>query len=232
MTMTIDKRRTYYLLLDVETSCGLDAPTVYDLGFAITDRQGTIYHSESFIIEETFDNADEMKTAYYAKKIPMYLEGLQTGAFTKVKWLDAIAKMNEMATLYNTKFVCAYNLAFDKRALGMTHKKLGNVGKVLAPTLSGIKELCIWGMACETIFSQKTYGSVATAQSWVSDVGNYKTNAECAYRYITGDHLFVEEHTGLADVVIEAKIMAQAFRQNKKLSKGVIAMPWKIPNKK
>lgn len=229
--MKIDKRKHYHLLIDVETTGGLAKPLIYDLGFAITDKQGKIYEEKSFVIEEIFQDGenDLMETAYYAEKIPHYQEGLRTGLFEKIKWADALKVMNSLAEKYRTKTVAAYNLAFDKRAIELTHKFLGNEGKVLTLPM---KMLCIWGMACETIFSQKTYGVVATQEGWVSDTGNYKTNAEVAYRYITGQNDFEEEHTGLEDVRIEAKIMADCYRQNKKMSRGIIPHPWRIPNKK
>ena len=77
--------------------------------------------------------------------------------------------------------------------------------------------MCIWCLACEVLYTQKTFGRVATRNGWVSEVGNLRTTAEVGHRYITGNVDFEEEHTGLEDVLIEIGIMAYAFRQNKKL---------------
>lgn len=226
--MKIDKRKHYHLLLDVETTGNFKTPLIYDLGLAIVDKQGNIYEERSFVIEEIFTNKDLMLSAYFYDKMPLYQEGLKTGKFTMVKWLQAIKEMNRLANQYHTRTVSAYNLAFDSKAMTKTNKRLGYQGKVLDRPM---KPLCIWGMACETIFSQATYGKIATEQGWVSDAGNYRTNAEVAYRYMTGKYNFKEEHTGLEDVRIEAKIMADCYRQNKKMSRGIIQHPWRIPNK-
>lgn len=224
----IDRRRHYHLLLDVETTGSFETPLIYDLGLAIVDKQGKIYEERSFVIEEIYTNRDLMLSAYFYSKMPLYREGLKTGKFIMVKWLQAIEEMNKLANLYKTKTVAAYNLAFDSKAMTKTHRRLGYQGKILNRPM---KTLCIWGMACQTIFSQKTYSKVATEQGWVSNAGNYRTNAEVAYKYITGNYNFEEEHTGLEDVRVEAKIMADCYRQNKKMSKGIIQHPWRIPNK-
>ena len=76
--------------------------------------------------------------------------------------------------------------------------------------------MCIWCLACEVLYTQKTFGKVAIRNNWVSEVGNFRTTAEVGHRYITGNIDFEEEHTGLEDVLIEIGIMAYAFRQNKK----------------
>jgi hypothetical protein len=82
------------------------------------------------------------------------------------------------------------------------------------------------------LFTQKTYQKVARREGWVSQAGNVKTSAEMAFRYITGDYNFIEEHKGLSDVLIEAQILAKCIRQKKKVKSGVLVMPWKIPNQK
>jgi len=225
--MKVDKRKKYHLLIDVETAGGLENPLVYDLGFAITDKKGDILESRSFLIKEIFNNSQLMSTAYYAEKIPIYKKGLKEGKFSLVSWPVAIGTMNRIAEKFNVKVVAAYNLAFDKNAMTNTHKHLKYTGKVLSKKM---EQLCLWGLACETIFCQKSYSKVAISNGWVSKAGNMRTNAEVAYRYITGNYDFKEEHTGLSDVQIEAQIMADCFRQHKKISKGIIDRPWKIPN--
>ena len=127
----IDKRKHYHLLVDVETTGNLKTPLIYDLGLAIVDKQGKIHEERSFVIEEIFTNKDLMLSAYFYNKMPLYEEGLKTGKFTMVKWLQAIEEMNRLANLYETKTVAAYNLAFDSRAMTKTHERLGYQGKVL-----------------------------------------------------------------------------------------------------
>ena len=58
------------------------------------------------------------------------------------------------------------------------------------------------------------------------------TNAECAYRYITKNYEFEEQHTGLADVEIECQILAKCIAQKQKHESGIIAHPWRIVQKR
>ena len=74
--------RKYYLVLDVETANSTDDPLVYDLGYAVCDRRGRIYESASLLVSDIFfDEASLMSSAYYAAKIPQYLEGIDRAAF-------------------------------------------------------------------------------------------------------------------------------------------------------
>lgn len=232
----IDKRKKYIMVVDVETAGNFASPQVYDFGFAVTDKKGNIYESRSFVISEIFDNKRLMDTAYYAKKIPMYIEGLETGKFTKVDMMTARAEFLRLMEEYDIKTISAYNLMFDMKALKSTFSTLGYGGKFLPVEnryhKDNIDLLCIWSFACEVLFTQKTYSRIATKEGWLTKAGNMLTNAECAYRYITRDYTFVEEHTGLADVEIECQILAKCVAQKQKHNSGIIAHPWRIPNKK
>ena len=74
----IDRRKSYYMVFDTETSNGLDDPIVYDIGFAIVDKKGNVYEAKSFVIYETFCKMkDLMQSAYYADKIPNYIEQIE-----------------------------------------------------------------------------------------------------------------------------------------------------------
>ena len=63
------------MVVDVETAGQFGNSLVYDIGYAIADKQGNIYETRSFIIKEIFYNVELMSSAYYARKIPMYLKG-------------------------------------------------------------------------------------------------------------------------------------------------------------
>ena len=69
-----------FIVIDTETANSIDDPIVYDIGGAIHDKKGNVYETFSFVIYETFVGMkDVMKSAYYAKKIPMYEEQLKSG---------------------------------------------------------------------------------------------------------------------------------------------------------
>ena len=230
----IDKRRNYIMVVDVETAGGLDNPLVYDIGYAITDKQGNIYETRSFIIEEIFYNRPLMTSAYYSEKVPKYLKDIANGTRTVVPFLEMRDDFIALAEKYNIKTLGAYNLMFDTRALTNTIRNITKEprAKFLPRALKDVKMMCIWCLACEVLYTQKTFGRVAIRNGWVSEVGNFRTTAEVGHRYITGNTDFEEEHTGLEDVLIEIGIMAYAFRQNKKRIGGVFENPWRIPNQK
>lgn len=216
------------LVLDVETAGGFQEKLVYDLGFAVVLPNGEIVESYSFIIEEIFGNQELMSSAYYAEKIPAYNMEIAQGFHDVVPFRYALDKMKEVIKAHDLQTVAAYNLAFDLDAIWKTSKALlgFNYG------FKGMERLCIWSFACEVLFTQTTYQKVAMRQGWHSEAGNLCTSAEHAYRYITGNYQFIEQHTGLADVEIEAEILAKCIRQKKKHKSGILTMPWKLANTK
>lgn len=230
----IDRRKSYIMVVDVETAGGFDNPLVYDIGYVITDKQGNIYETRSFIIKEIFSNKQLMTSAYYSEKIPKYLKDISEGTRTLVPFLEMRDDFIALAEKYNIKTIAAYNLIFDTKALTNTIRYITKESraKFLPRSLKNVKMMCIWCLACEVLYTQKSFARIAIRNGWVSECGNLKTTAEVGYRYITDDINFEEEHTGLEDVLIEVKIMAYALRQHKKRIGGVFLNPWKIPNKK
>jgi hypothetical protein len=226
----INSRKNYILVLDVETAGGLENPLVYDIGYAVTDKQGNIYESRSYIISEIFDDKNLMNSAYYAEKVPMYKKDIAEGKRTVVSFeemrLDLLTLMKE----YNIDTISAYNLNFDKRALSNTMKYITGYKKFLTADFKNVKMLCIWSLACEVLYTQKTFRKVAESQGWVTEKGNLRTSAEIGHRYINLDFDFEESHTGLEDVFIEIGIMEKCFRQKKSYKSGILPNPWRIPN--
>lgn len=225
----IDHRKSYFVVLDVETANMVDDPLCYDVGFAVCDKKGNIYESYSYLTYDIFClEKDLMKTAYYSKKIPMYEEGIKKGIFrianlTTIRW-----KIKDLMDKYNTNIVAAYNAYFDRNALNSTLRYITKSEyRWFLPY--GTKVYCIWSMACQTIFQQKSFVKFAVDNNLISKSGNIRTSAEVAYAYITNNPEFEENHTGLKDVEIEAKIMAKCFRQHKKMKKTIDRWCWRIP---
>ena len=72
---------------------------------------------------------------------------------------------------------------------------------------------------------------IAESFGWVSPKGNIKTGAEFAYRFCSGDHGFIEDHTALSDCVIEVEILRQCFKTKKKIPYNVYnRAPWRLVN--
>ena len=225
-------KKQFFLVLDVETANSTNDALVYDIGFAVCDRKGEIYDCASFIVSDIYDGEkDLMDTAYYAKKLPQYEDGLKNQMFEKVSFYTARQRIKEVLQKYNIEAVCAYNAGFDTRALNTTQRWLTK-SKYRWFLPYGTKVFCIWNMACQVICTQKKYVKFCLDNGFISKSGNIRTSAETVYAYIKKWEDFEESHTGFQDVLIEVQIMAHCFRQHKKMNKNINKYCWRIPQKK
>lgn len=223
MASKIDRRKSYFLTIDTETANSLDDPIVYDIGGAIHDKQGKVYETFSFVIYETFVQcADLMQTAYYAEKIPMYREQLDKGDRRMVRWNTARLVIAELCKRYEVKAIIAHNARFDVRAVNTTERWFSS-SKYRYFLPYGIPVWDTLTMARETICKQKTYRNWAIANNYMVQ-NRPRANAEVLYKYITNNNEFTEEHTGLADVLIEKEIFVRCMAQHKKMNK--LPMGW------
>lgn len=224
MTNKIDRRKAYYLTIDTETANSLDDPIVYDIGGAIHDKQGKVYETFSFVIYETFVQcADLMQTAYYADKIPMYREQLRDGSRRMVRWNTARKVIAYLCKKYDVKAIIAHNARFDVRAVNTTERWFSS-SKYRYFLPFGIPVWDTLTMAKDTICKQKTYIHWAQENGYCKKDGTPRATAEILYKYITCDNDFIEEHTGLADVMIEYKIFVRCMMQHKKMNR--LPMGW------
>lgn len=224
--------KKYYLVLDVETANSTEDALVYDLGYVVCDKKGNIYEADSFIVSDIFfEEADLMKSAYYATKIPKYLEGIKARAFNVVTFKQAREQLLNAIKKYKVEAVCAYNANFDYTALNTTQRWLTK-SKYRFFLPYGTKVYCIWHMACQLICTQKAYIKFCLENGFVSPSGNIKTSAETVYAYMTNNADYDENHTGLEDVLIETKILAKCFSQHKRMEKNINRFCWRIPQTK
>lgn len=129
-------KKKMYLVLDTETatlpfvkemnedtkkSVAIAKPLVYDIGWAMIDRQGNEYLRRNYLVQETFFVPSVFNTAYYREKRPIYMEMLARGEIEVKNW-DEIAAIL-LDDMSKCDFVCAYNAAFDfKKAIPFTEK--------------------------------------------------------------------------------------------------------------
>lgn len=227
--MKVDRRKAYKMVLDVETAGNIGRPMVYDLGFAVCDKKGNILVKYSFAIKEIFDNKKLMDTAYYACKVPGYIERIEKGEMLKVSFLEAREVFLKAMEVYRIDTICAYNLMFDMRALKATSEKIFGKGKrFLTNDYKDVDLLCIWSFACEVLYSRPSYLTFIDKYDFYTEKGNPLTSAEIGYRYLTKDPSFVEEHRGIEDVEIECQILAKCIAQKQKHESGIIGSPWSL----
>lgn len=229
--MKIDRRKKYIIVLDVETTnnqIGVKgAPNdglVYDLGFTVADKQGNVYAKRSFAIKEIFDWKELMDTAYYKNKLPKYYEKIRRGEMKKVSIWEARKSIKSAMEYFNITEVYAFNANFDYTTLNNTVRYLS--GSACRWFFKYGTKICdIWHIACQTLGLQKTFQweNVRNAN------GNLITNAERMYAYLSQDFDFEEEHTGLADALIETQILARCFKTHKSIDKSINRACWRIP---
>jgi len=219
--------RNVIAVIDTET-VGLEGH-VYDIAWCITDKRGNIAVERNWLVEENFTDPTKMMGAFYAgKTFTHYAPMLQAGTITMRPWAEILGQLRADFLCYGVQTVSAYNAGFDLRVIDQTH---GDLTGAEFDLFDGLQILDIWQFACETKLQQKSYARIARALGWVSPAGNIKTGAEFAYRFVCGDHSFIEDHTALSDAQIEVAILAECFRQKKAVPYGVInAQPWRLVN--
>ena len=217
--MKIDRRKNYIVVLDTETANSLENPLVYDIGWAIVDKYGKVYRKRSFVNREIFFLENElMKSSYYAEKLPIYYKRIANGETTVANW-QTIKKIlwQDMAE-FETNIVSAHNARFDYSATATTQRWL---------TKSAYRYFFPYGtevwdtlkMARDVIGKMPTYRKWCEVNGYICRNGQLKMTAEVLYRFISGNENFDEEHTGLADVLIEKDILAYCYRQHKPMRK-------------
>ena len=225
-------KKKFYLVLDVETANSLEDALVYDIGYAVIDNKGHIYTTASYVVRDIFiKEKDLMQTAYYAEKIPMYWDEIKKHNFIVSDFYTVRRDLCDTIKQYNIKTVCAYNAHFDYTALNTTERWVTK-SKYRYFLPYGIEVNCIWHMACQVICTQKKYIRWCIENNYVSPSGNIKTSAEIVHRFLSQDTDFIEAHTGLQDVLIEADIFARCIAKHKKMDRNINRQCWKIPTKR
>ena len=219
--MNIDKRRNYYLTIDTETANTIEDPMMYDLGGAIHDKNGRVYETFSFVIYDVFCADRELfNTAYYAEKRPMYEAQIVNGTRKIVSIYTARKYVADLCKKYNVKAIIAHNARFDYRSTNYTLRYVTkSKSRYFLPY--GIPIWDTLKMAQDTICKQPTYQRWCNVNGYCMKNGKPRATAEILYRYITQNTDFIEDHTGLEDVLIEKEIFVRCMAQHKKMRKNV-----------
>ena len=217
-----------FIVLDVETANDTVDALTYDIGFIVADRHGNIYESHSFCVYDIYCCEKElMQSAYYAKKLPLYEEGLKNGEYKLVKFSTVKNLIWQLMKEYNITKVFAYNCNFDRNALTKTQRWLTKSKyRYFFPYET---EFCdSWNFACSTICQQKGYKNFCELNGYISNRGNnYRSSAECVYQFITNQNTFEELHQGLADVYIEYEILLKCYATHKKVETDIDRLCWR-----
>lgn len=236
--MKIDRRKSYYILLDTETcntrmvdgKLDMSDVLVYDICWAVVDKKGNIYKTGAYLVDEIFNEEQElMASAYYAKKIPEYLEQIAKGERVVERWYKIRRELVADMEMFNTNIIIAHNARFDYNALNTTTRWLSK--SKYRTFVRGAEWWDTLRMARQTIAKQKMYRHFCEEHNFLTATGRLKLTAEVLYRYITFDIAFEEEHKGLEDVMIEKEIFAKCMAQHKAMEKRLFSKPFTTPYK-
>lgn len=219
--MTIDRRKTYYLTLDTETANNITCPLVFDIGGAIHDKKGNVFETFSFIVKEVYYEMPElMANCFYQSKLPQYDKEINNGARIVLSYYEIKKYIEKLCETYEVKAIIAHNMQFDYHATTTTQRYLTySKYRYFLPY-----KIELWDtlrMAQDTICKQKTYIKWCEKNKFLKKNGKPRATAEILYKYISNNIDFKEEHTGLADVLIEKEIFAKCMAQHKKMRKKV-----------
>ena len=208
-----DKRRKSVIVLDVETTLSEGyEQLIFDLGWTVANvNQEKMIMHRSYIVEEVFLNMDLMARAYYFKKYPQYVKALAEGRTILKPFNEIIAILEQDIKDFNVYRMFAYNSKFDSTAINVTHKYLYNNTSELKYDIK-----CLWSLSTQTFMATEKFVLTAVENGWVSEKGNIKTSAEIAWRYLSGNHDFIEEHTALEDSLIETELLFKIKNYAKK----------------
>lgn len=201
---------TKFLVIDTETTNSIDDPFCYDVGFAVVDGTGKVYETHSYVVADIFLDKDLMASAYFAGKIPQYWEDIKSGKRILRRFKTIKSILRDVVAQYGIHYVVAHNASFDYRSLNYTQRLL---------TSSKYRYFFPWSveiwdtlkMARECLGKDETYKQFCIDNGFIygdEEKPKCRFTAEIIHRFLTGNLDFVEEHTGLEDVLIEKDILA------------------------
>lgn len=207
------------MIIDTE-AISLTKRYIYDIGIIVAEwdsekRQYIAIEKHQWLIKQIWDNKILFSTAYYADKAKKYKSIMSRNAAkgqkTKFYWGNAMNKIETIIEHHNIMKYCAYNSPFDKGAFEMTSELLN--GKNAIEDLQDIDIKSIAGI----IHHDKNYQEMAKENKWFTESGNYLTNAEKTYAFITNNVEYIEPHTSLQDCEIELEILNYAISKGANL---------------
>lgn len=203
-----------YIVFDCETANTTECPLVYDLGWAVVNDNFEVLVERSFVNADVFIEEKElMKSAYFAEKIPQYVADIADGK-RELRRFNTIRKAFALdCKMFGVTEIYAHNARFDYLALQTTQRYLTK-SKYRWFFPFGVEVCDTLKMARQTFGKSEEYRAFCHENDFVCKNGQLRMTAEVLYRFITNDLTFEEEHTGLADVLIEKEIFRHCVEMN------------------
>ncbi len=210
-------RTKKFIVLDVE---GMNGERPYNIGYIIADRTGKIYKKHSFALPCCiWENiAESLRIGQAVEMTKKTVQEILADAdkprrkrkYKSVSISEFTKQFTKEIERYKIKRIFAYNVQFDKKAIYnlIGENAFNNLHVQWCDIVSGI---------LTTKLLTKRYIRWCFTNGFITPTGIASYKAEVVYRYLTGNLNFVEEHTGLEDVLIEFEILLSAFKTHKPL---------------
>jgi hypothetical protein len=203
------KTRNNIMVLDTETVGTFSSPLIHDIGYVIIDKKFNILAKDRFLVKELHEDGQWILNTsdFYNQYSDEYKKARKTEKIAY--WSEIASQMVEAIREYKVSTISAYNLAFDYKAIGYTEQMFNKEKQHLKKAIDAKSRslLCIYNLACETILQTAQFHQFAEENGYISEAGNFKTNAEVCYTYITREHNYKEAHTALRDAEDETQIL-------------------------
>lgn len=209
-------------------------PIILEAGAIVSNLRGLIQPSflpYDVMIKEVIERRDELDFTYTPHK-QEFLANMDSplNGIRPVSW-ENFTKCLQYFFGQDEVVFAAYNLNFDKSAIENTCRFV--TGEEFQWP-ANVRFLDLWTAATDTFMQSRDYAETCDRQEWYTETGYYKTSAEAAYRYLTGNHDFNEAHTALDDCLTENVILAAIFSRKEwrdKLTWETRAFPWRNAQK-
>ena len=189
-------------VFDTET-IGLEKCFCYNVGVVIANTEsGEILARQEWIVEQIWHNTPLFETAYYATKKPIYVKRMRARQAKMDKWGYIMRDMRRLFQEYEVCAAYAYNSPFDEKVFNFNCDWF----KTQNP-FDEIPTFDIRGYVHKGLCWTQDFQNFCEVNQRFTETGNYSTTAETVYQYISNEEDFEEEHTALADSVIEWEIL-------------------------
>lgn len=189
-------------IVDTETT-SIEKPFAYNIGFTIYDTdEKAVLLREDYVAEQIWHNLELFTTAYYADKREGYVSAMKSQKCRLEKLGYITQRMKRIIKAYEVTAAFAYNSPFDERVFNFNCDWF----KIQNP-FDTIPFYDIRGYVHQFMAFTPEYQAFCDKHKYYTENGNYSTNAENVYRFITQNLEFEEAHTALADCEIELQIL-------------------------
>ena len=206
------------IVFDTET-ISINKPYCYDLGYVVYNTETEqILAKRSFVIEQVWNNKPLFNTAYYSNKRPLYVSSMRGRRSELIKYGFAQQKMIRDIQQYQVVGAYAFNSKFDDGVFEFNADKYGCKNALDTIPIYDIRGYAMNYLAdgsykefCDN--NEDIKSADGTSKKFITDADGYKTTAESFYSYLIDDANYNEEHTALADSVIELEILRACVKK-------------------